>query len=393
MQSQKPKLFLKAGNPAKLKLLLIGVILLLLAGGVPWFFLQLADDYSGCLTGLVPEETGSSLAVLDPFNEKVKTILRLPEVAPDNFGAVSPDGRYAAYTQWNETGTVRFLTVSKLTGIRKTSEYFKNVSGMQEVVYLSWFPDSKRLLFVKKDVTEAFPYEEVGIFDVKSEKYTAIDRGGIWNGRSREIAGGQESWVSYITQSELNDLTSKYGGRETPVEGIGRKLWVEFTKPSASPDGEKISYSAILVKSAPGDGPNIPMASGIWLADVNSGQPRRIYSNPDPSYSLGKTVWTGGNTLAFLQHRVPGKEEERIDYLDMSLKHIKTIVHSTNGHFTNNELLAMPGNELSFLSAPLHGSRNDATRYIVNIDTGEIKPQNININPRGKQLRNFSNLY
>lgn len=379
----------------KIRFILITVLLLLSAGAALWTVLQsIGSGYRGWVTGLVPEEQGSSLVAYDPTDNRSKLILPLPEVAPDNYGAVSPDGKYAAYTQWNGTGTVRYLVVKKLTGFKKTREYFKDVSGMQEVTCLSWLPDSSRLLFVRKDVTESFPYQEICIFNVLTGKITIVDSGGLWDGRSLKEVNGREEWVSYMTQDQLDQLVSKYGGPKIPVDQINRKLWVEFSAPSVSPDGKKVVYGATLVRSSADEGKNLKCASGIWVAGAEGAPPQRIYANPDQSYAVSSVIWTSyGNTLAFIQSGGPGGGEEKIDCLDPSSHSIKTIVHTTKEHQTNLQLLAMPGNEISFLSAPINTRVKDGQRYVINPETREIRPQQVKIGPRGNQLLNFSNLY
>ncbi|MCL5058187.1 MAG: hypothetical protein M1130_09380 [Actinobacteria bacterium] len=379
----------------KTRFLLITALLLLSAGAALWAVIQsTGGGYGGWITGLVPEEQGSSLVAYDPIDNRSKLILALPEVAPDNYGAVSPDGKYAAYTQWNGTGTVRYLVVQKLTGFKKSREYFKDVSGMQEVTCLSWLPDSSRLLFVRKDVTETFPYQEICIFDVLTGKITTVDSGGLWDGRSIKEVNGREEWVGYMPQEQLDQLVSKYGGQKIAIEQINRKLWVEFSAPSISPDGEKVVYSATLARSSADEGGSLRCASGIWVAGEKGAPPHRIYANPDQSYAVNSVIWTSyGKALAFIQLGGPDKGEGKIDYLDLSTNNIKTIVHTTQKHQTNLQLLAMPGNEISFLSAPLDTRAKDGQRYVINPETGEIRPQQIKISPKGNQLLNFSSLY
>ena len=386
---------LQKGFKAKARLILITALLLLSAGAALWAVIEYTGGgYSGWITGLVPEEQGSSLVAYNPSDNRSKLILPLSEVAPDNYGAVSPDGKYAAYTQWNGAGTVRYLVVQKLTGLKKSREFFKDVSGMQEVTCLSWFPDSRRLLFVRKDVTDTFPYQEICIFNVLTEKINIIDSGGLWDGRSLKEVNGREEWVSYMPQDQLDQLVSKYGGQRITIDQINRKLWVEFSAPSISPDGEKVVYSATLARSSADDRSSLRCASGIWAAGDKGSPPQRIYANPDQSYAVSSVIWTSyGNTLAIIQSGGPGSGEEKIDCLDLSSHSIKTIVHTTKEHQTNFQLLAMPGNEISFLSAPLNTRAKDGQRYVINPETREIRTQPIKIGPKGNQLLNFSNLY
>lgn|GEM_PF-4647114 len=383
------------GLNSKLKLLLITALLLLSAGAALWAVVQYTGGgYSGWVTGLTPEEQGSSLVAYDPAANRSRLILPLPEVAPDNYGAVSPDGKYAAYTQWNAGGTVRYLVVQKLTGLKKSREYFKDVSGMQEVTCLSWFPDSRRLLFIWKDVTNTFPYQEICTIDVLTGKISIIDSGGLWDGRSLNKVNGREEWVSLMPQDQLDQLVSRYGSQKITIDQLNRKLWVEFSAPSISPDGEKVVYGATLLRSSADDRISLNCASGIWVSGKIGAPPQRIYSNPDQSYAISSVIWTSyGNSLAFIQSGGPGGGEDKIDFLDTSSNSIKTMVHTTRKHQTNMQLLAMPDNEISFISAPLDTRAKDGLRYVINPETREIRPQPINIGPRDNQLLNFSNLY
>jgi hypothetical protein len=367
-------------------------ITLLLAGTVVWAVLQYAGkNYTGWLTGLIPEVQGSSLLAYDPVNSHPAQILSLPEVAPDNYGAVSPDGRYAAYTQWNTAGTVRYLVLQKLTGFKKSREYFKDVSGMQEITCLSWFPDSQRLAFIRKDVTETYPYQEICTINIITGNVATLDSGGLWDGRSVREVNGSTQWISYMTQERLDRLVSKYGEGRIAVDQIGPKLWVEFSAPSIAPDGERVVYSAALVSSSADESTSVNCVSGIWVAGNKGTPPQRLYANPDQSYRAGQVIWTSrGNSLTFTQHK--GMEESRIDLLDLSSHALKTLVHATPKNGTNLSLLTMPGNEVSFLSIPAGRSAKDGLRYVVNVDTGEMRPQEVQVSPKGVQLLNFSNL-
>lgn len=365
---------------------------MLLAGAALWAVLQFTGkSYAGWITGLVPQIQGSSLIAFDQLNNEQKPILTLPEVAPDNYGAVSPDGKYAAYTQWNGAGTVRYLVVEKLTGFKKSKEYFKDVSGMQEITCISWYPDSRRLLFIRKDVTEPYPYQEICTFNITTGKLNILDSGGIWDGRAMKELNGKTEWVDYISQEQLNQLVSRYGSGSMALNDIGPKIWVDFSAPSVAPDGKRVVYSATLLCSSADESRNIRFASGIWVAGEGLA-PRRIYANPDQSYSVGEVIWSSfANDLAFTQCNNQN-EESRIDLLDLSSHNIKTIVHATREKYTNLGLLDMPNSELSFLSIPAGYSSMEGKRYVINMETGEIRPQDVNLSSRGNQLLNFSNL-
>ncbi|MGQ9513034.1 MAG: TolB family protein [Thermodesulfitimonas sp.] len=368
--------------------------MLVLTGGGWWLAGQARQDqFSGWVTGLIPGEKGAVLVAINPVTNEARKILSLPEAIPGHwgdYGAVSPDGKYAAYTQWNREGTVRYLTVEKLGGKRSKRKYFSEVP-QQEIIYLSWFPGGRRLLFVRSK-REPHPNQEICVLDVKSGRLKRLVKGGEWDGRG---VNDKDEWVDYMSQEELDQLIKKYGGpKSIPVEENGRKLWVEFSAPSISPDGRMIAYSATLFRDSCPLGKTLWLASSIWTVSARGGEPQRVYSNPEVESAIGRVVWSSDmKRLVFYRYRGTNGADGELDCLDLSTGKVKTIVPMTKEHNVNLNALILPDNEISFISVPFGGHSEDARRYIVNIDSGKIRPHKIRVDGKDVVMWNFSNLY
>ncbi|WP_127488349.1 TolB family protein [Paenibacillus ehimensis] len=349
------------------------------------------QNYKGWLAGITADGTGSQLVAYHPEPAESKTILKLPNVTPDNFGAISSDGTKAAYTQWNEQQTVRYLVVQSLASSEQ-NVFFDNLPAMNEIKTISWFPDSRRILFVKSDQS-AHVDQEIGVLDTSSGNIQTLVKGGIWLVKQAEEENGEERMKYYMTQDELDQLVTTYGGKPVPLDDAGGYLMVEFAAPVLSPDGNRIVYSATLNRNY-AKGENVPLwlASSLWVYDLTSGKNKMIYSPSDRS-AIGKAIWTSdGSHIAFISYTGANGEGGAIEYMDLASEKVKTIFPPTAEHHNNVNLIALDRNEISFISAPKSGTFKDAKRWILNPETGEKRLMPVQLKGQNALLRNFSNV-
>ena len=58
---------------------------------------------SDCAVGLLPDgNQGSRVVIYDTDTWNYQDLMDLPDVTPDNYAAVTSDGKYIAYTDWSE---------------------------------------------------------------------------------------------------------------------------------------------------------------------------------------------------------------------------------------------------------------------------------------------------
>ncbi|MCP3774281.1 hypothetical protein NLX71_13345 [Paenibacillus sp. MZ04-78.2] len=378
---------------------IIALILILIVG-LSWIVhllitsyqgLKGAQAYKGWLAGITADGTGSLLVAYRPEPVESKTILKLPNVTPDNFGVICPNGTKAAYTQWNEQQTVRYLVVQSLTSA-KQHVFFDDLPAMNEIKTISWFPDHRRILFVKSDQTTHVD-QEIGVLDTGSGKVETLVKGGIRLVKRAEEEKGEERMKFYMTQDELDQIVKMYGGKPVPLDDAGEYLMVEFAAPVLSPDGNRIVYSATLNRNY-AKGKHVPLwlASSLWVYDLTSGQNKMIYSPSDRS-AIGNAVWTSdGRHVAFISYTGANGEGGAIEYMDLASAQVKTIFPPSTEHHNNLNLIALERNELSFISAPKPGTLKDAKRWILNPETGEKRLMPVQIRGQNALLRNFSNV-
>lgn len=348
-------------------------------------------NYKGWLSGIAADGSGSRLVAYNPNDSEIKTVLNLPNVTPDNFGVISSDGTKAAYTQWNEQQSVRYLVIHSLTD-SKQKTYFDDLPPMNEIKTISWFPDNRKLLFVKNDQSNHV-YQEISVLDTSSGNVETLVKGGVWQVKGLEEANGQEITKFYMTQGELEKLVKKYGGQPVPLDDAGGYIMVEFTAPVISPDGERIVYSATLNRNyAKGEYVPLWLASSIWVYDLKSGENNMIHSTSDHS-AIGKAIWTSdGKHIAFISYTGPNGEHGSVEYIDLASMNVQTLFSPTPEHYNNANLIALDRNEITFISAPQSGTYNDAERWILNPDTGETRLMQVQLKGQNSLLRNYSNV-
>lgn len=353
------------------------------------------NQFSGWITGLIPDSKGSVLVAINPVNHEINKILSLPDVSPDQYGAVSSNGKYTAYTQWNQDNTVVYLNIEEPGKENSKRIYFSNVLWEQVIYYLSWLPDSRNLLLVRSK-KEVYHNQEICIFDVKNNTLKHLVKGGVWDGTEIvDVVNGKKVYKYHMSQEQLNQLIKEYGGPKTiPAEENGRKSYVRFSSPSVSPDGSTIAYSATLFRDFAMEGNPLWLASSIWTVSVNGGEPKRVYCNPEVATTIGRITWSSdGKRLVFYRYQGINGENGRLDCLDLATGKVKTVVPVTEQHYTNLNALTLPNNEISFISVPKQSLADKAQQYIVNLDSEEIRPDKIFIDNKNIIMWNFSNLY
>ncbi len=132
---------------AHYKILIIAGIVILLSGSGWVLSSRFAPNiYHGWITGIVSDnKTGSLLVLVNPATKEYKKVLTLPDVNPQlaqyGAGAVSPDGKYAAYIKQEDLKT--YLVVEQLN--KKPQQVYFNKDAGESTYGLNWMPDRHRL--------------------------------------------------------------------------------------------------------------------------------------------------------------------------------------------------------------------------------------------------------
>jgi hypothetical protein len=244
-------------QPRSAAIYIILALIIIVAMGLWAYYNFEKAKYSGWMTGLVAENNENSILVAyQPLTYETKRFLRLPGVRAnnysDNYGAISPDGKYAAYTQWNKQGKIQYMVVNKI-GTKNYTKYFDKdhskpgLDYRHEVKYLSWFPDGWHLAFVGRDVSEGTDFrndiQTIYVLDTKTQQIIPLVKGGTWIGETFQEK--ERKWVFETSPQEIDKLVKKYGGQKLSRYDFTSFLWAELSVPAVSPDGTMLCFTAI----------------------------------------------------------------------------------------------------------------------------------------------------
>lgn len=347
---------------------------------------------------------GSSIMYYDIGAEEVSTVMKLPEVTSDNYVAISPDGRYIAYTTWEpKTYARRYLCVLD-TETGETQEYLRDLYKTQ-VKNISWI-DSERIVYVLSDQNE-FIYQEIQCLNALTGEIEVLVEGGLWKMRAsfdegeeetdhviqhsgetvpvkwhdeENIAGNEVVWSYYYTQEELNEIYQKYGGTgEYDIYDVNNYFAIKFSAPKISPNGRYLVYSAVLDRnSASGEHRTLWMIASIWLYDLETGENRIVYT-PDDGASLGRVDWISDKELVFVSYYEFQGSADDINYLNLDTAEKRILFEHRDDAYNNVTLLRAGGRDIFFTTSARYETYEESTLVCLNADTGEYEALEINV--------------
>ncbi|MEO3946759.1 hypothetical protein [Gorillibacterium sp. CAU 1737] len=375
-----------------------------------------------CVVGLLPDQKGGSQYVLyDTATWKATLLLHLPDVTPDNYAALSRNGRYAAYTTWETNLSRRYVKVyDRVTG--KTTSYLQQIPVQHEIIQLSWLPDNKTLVFVQSDAT-SLPYQEIKTLDMETNKEQVLAKGEVWRVRSIEETGHtaesfylkgkkayvsvkekkpaetyqkdkpiseEEEWNYYLTQKDIDDIYQAYGGTGSfPIEKVPNMMHVAFSAPRVSPAGTKIVYSTVLERnSAPGARTPLWMTASIWQYDRTSGQTSRIYSQTDGG-SIGRVDWVSDQEISFVSYYDFQGSRDSINVLDLASGGHRVVFPYTDVHYNNVTLLPVGEGKLTFTSSKKDEAYGSSKTILLDARSGSYQEKPIMFEGKTVLLEKF----
>lgn len=333
-------------------------------------------EMTDAVVGLLPDgKEGSCLVVYDTDTWASAKFLELPDVTPDNYAAISRDGKYVAYTSWDEFYVRRYLNVYE-TETGKTRTYFTDIPFQTEIIKISWMPDCHTLIYIRND-TETSSYQEIQTLDILNGETTTLVKGEVWKTRVPDemdcdpegfylkgaqkyvpllpenpagISNSDNTWRYFLTQADINQIYQYYGGTGNfDIDLVPGYLYVNFSAPRCAQDGSKIVYSASLKRnSAHGLQTPLWMISSIWEYDLKTGDHRIIHTQMDGG-CIGRTEWLGADRLAFVSYYEYSGSKSNINYLDLNTYDSKTVFPHSEEHYNNVTLLPLNNHEISFM--------------------------------------------
>lgn len=380
-------------------------------------------NYKGYISGLISDgKKGSKLIAYNVKTGDNKIFLELPNVLPDNYGAVSSNGKKVAYTTWNQDFTVRYLVVLSLESKEKTL-YFNDMPAENEIEYISWLPDNKNLIFIKRDAS-FHDYQEICMLNTETNNVKNLVNGEVWRVKSLTEEGEKpeifylkgekkEQQVKssfkdstgditnyYLTNKELKEICKKYGGwknvdllnnGDIDINKVGSFIMVEFSAPVVSYNGSKILYSATITQTSC-EVDKLPwIASSIWIYDIDKGTNEMIFSDINDKSAIGRSVWNLDNDkeIFFISYDEANGTHNTLNILNLETKDKKTIFPATVENYNNVGLISIRDNKILFTSSKQGDYYEDSNIILLDLNTKSIQKTNMIIDNKNFLPNNF----
>ncbi len=403
---------------------LIGLILVTVLIGSTLFICQTqkcqSETYINCVAGLLSNnKDGSSFVIYNTKTWKPAVLMNLPEVSPDNYGAISADGNYIAYTRWDEYYARRYVEVYTVPD-GKTRIFFQDLPAKTEIIKISWLPDNKTLLFIRN---EAPFYQEIQTLNVETGEQSTLVKGELWQVRSIENSGttakdfylkGHDAylkvkeknppeihdpehpinydveWNYYLDQNDINDIYRYYGGTGTfAIANVPGMMYVDFSPPKCSNDGKKIIYSATLRRnSAPGIATPLWMCSAIWEYDMKTGKNAIVYKQTDTA-AIGRVDWIDTNRITFISYYDWQGSRDSVNYLDLSTNQYRIIFPYSDENYNNVTLLPVGDQRITFTTSPKNDYYINSSTILYDIDSHSFRKLDVKLGEDNVLLENF----
>lgn len=416
----------KGGSPVKkqYKAAILFLLVTLIGGGF-FFFYQTnsfkettVGEYSDCVVGLLPNQNaGSDLVIYTTDTWTSSTVLTLPDVTSDNYAAISSDGKYIAYTTWDDGYIRRYLKVLD-TATGEAIDFYRDTSAKTEVVEISWMPDNKTLLLIINDSSQ-LSYQEIRTLNVETLEEKTLVKGEVWKVRT-SIEDGEEiedyylkgakkylairekentqtnqenstsEWGYYLTQDDINKIYQYYGGTGTFERSeIPNYFYVDFSRPRVSADGTSIIYSATLKRnSALGFNTPLWICSAIWQYNLKDQTLSILHAQSDGG-AVGRVDWIDENRIVFISYYDFTGGMDSVNCYDIKKHTASEIFPYTDDYYNNVTLLPIGHNEITFTSSPKDAEYSSSTTTEYNIDSGEYGPLDVKYNNKTVLLENF----
>lgn len=371
-------------------------------------------EYKNTVVGLLPDgKKGSTLVAYTTDNWVPTILLNLPDVTPDNYAAISSDGRYIAFTTWDDGYVRRYLKLY-CTDTQKTEDLFKDLPAKCEIKDISWLRDKKTLLLIVND-SRIQSYQEIHTFNVETKVDTLITKGEVWKvreikediptqgdfylkGQHRYLSAknkttdmDSDDWDYYLSQSDIDQIYQYYGGHGSyPIDKILNFFYVDFSRPRISNDGNSIIYSATLKRnSAPGVETPLWFCSSIWKYDIPSKTATIVYTQEDGG-AIGRVDWISDYKIAFISYYDFQGSRDAVNIFDLKSKDCSVLFPYSNDYYNNVTLLPIGNEALTFTSSAKYEPYSNSITIQIDSNTGKYQKINIQLNHKTVLLKNFA---
>lgn len=377
---------------------------------------QTIAEFNDCVVGLLPSpDVGSDLVIYTTDTWVQSTLLALPDVTPDNYAAISSDGKYIAYTTWDDGYERRYLKVLN-TMTKDTTDLYRDTSPRTEIIDISWMPDNKTLLFIINDSSQ-LSYQEIRTLNVETLEENILVKGEVWKvkasvenneetsdyylkGADKSLPikeweatseNQSEGWGYYLSQDDIDTIYQYYGGSGTfDRSEIPNSFYVDFSRPRVSDDGTSIIYSATLQRnSALGFETPLWICSAIWQYNTETQKANILYAQSDGG-AVGRVDWLDENHIVFVTYYDFTGGRDSINAYNLKNHAVTELFPCTDEHYNNVTLLPIGQGKITFTSSPKDSDYSASSTIEYSFNSGEYNTIDVQYKQTTVLLENFN---
>ncbi|WP_312649653.1 hypothetical protein [Aminipila sp.] len=355
---------------------------------------RIENNYSGNLTGFVKGNNKIDFVVYNTETDNFRKIASFPNDTFVEGATMTANGQKYAYTIWNEQGTHEYLVVKDIEN-HTEKEFFRDEKLPSELKGVM-FIDPKNILLRKVEIPNGYPMEKILILDTETGKTVNIQEGynALITGENNYNDKSKNTFELLTEKEDVNNILQQYGSSKSSNDiEDDTVIFSKLSNPTIVESKSKIYYTKTLFRNIAVQGEGVILGSSIWCYDLNSNKSELLYTAEDDNIIGYITVSLNGDTLVISKFRKTTGEDGQLFKINLSSpKEAKVIEKTKKNGYVFIDPMYLDDDTITFLSVENGMPLEDAKRYILNIDTGDIKELEANYIDKKQLFRNFSRI-
>lgn len=356
---------------------------------------EMKNNYSGDLAGIVKGDNKIDFIVYNTETNNFRKIASFPNDTFVEDATMTANGEKYAYTIWNEQGTHEYLVVKDIE-THTEKEFFRDEklpSDLKGIMFI----DNKKILLRKVEIPNGYPMEKILILDTETGKTVNIQEGynALITGENSSNDKSKNRFELLTEKEDVDNLLQLYGSSKSSNDiEDDTVIFSKLSNPTIVESKSKIYYTKTLFRNIAVQGEGVILGSSIWCYDLNSNKSELLYTTEENDIIGYITVSLNGDTLVISKFRKTTGEDGQLFKINLSSpKEAKVIEKTKKSGYVFIDPMYLSDDIITFLSVENGMPLEDAKRYILNIDTGEIKELKAKYIDKNQLFRNFSRIF